>query len=140
MLPDVRYDGTSNNHHKNSSGKNATVGGNFINNNNANDNNGVKINLPSLVNLGILTPATSPKQQPQPNNQQTATPTLSPANGQGTAGSDNNNSTLPLTPISPNMSKNVNFSTSNSKANGIGNGIVATIAAITETNIMSEDT
>lgn len=48
--------------------------------------------LPSLVNLGILTPATSPKQQPINQLMQ-----------------NNNDVILPLTPISPNMSKNVNF-------------------------------
>lgn len=48
--------------------------------------------LPSLVNLGILTPATSPKQQPINQLMQ-----------------NSNDVILPLTPISPNMSKNVNF-------------------------------
>jgi len=49
--------------------------------------------IPSLVNLGgILTPATSPKQQPINHLMQ-----------------NNNDVILPLTPISPNMSKNMNF-------------------------------
>uniref|UniRef100_A0A1B0GLC9 C2H2-type domain-containing protein n=1 Tax=Lutzomyia longipalpis TaxID=7200 RepID=A0A1B0GLC9_LUTLO len=75
-----------------------------------------KMNLPGLVNLGILTPATSPKPHTQLPTQSTVTmpqPTsapsqsvsqTSPANGAtGTA------ELLPLTPISPNMS--VNFTT-----------------------------
>lgn len=65
--------------------------------------NGAKINLPSLVNLGILTPATSPKQHTQ------LTPQISPnhtiassANSANNKNNNNNNeNSLPLTPISP---------------------------------------
>lgn len=72
----------------------------------------VKMTLPSLMNLGILTPATSPSQQhqQQQQNQQSVIQSL-------TINSDDSGissgGTMPLTPISPNMSKNINFVTSN---------------------------
>ncbi|GAB0090510.1 uncharacterized protein DMENIID0001_052460 [Sergentomyia squamirostris] len=80
-----------------------------------------KMSLPSLVNLGILTPATSPKPLTQlptqasvAQQQQSPQQSISVGQQSSQASSSANGNTvtaelLPLTPISPNMS--VNFST-----------------------------
>lgn len=64
------------------------------------------------VNLGILTPATSPKQQPL-----LTSPNHILSNG------SSDDVTLPLTPISPNINKTLNFSgkTNNPNTNHINN-------------------
>lgn len=134
MFPDTRYD---NNNIKTSPGK---LVANSSATNGITDNNGsVKISLPSLVNLGILTPATSPKQQQiQPNNAQATTSPTQTLNsgGAGGGGSDNNNtSTLPLTPISPSSSKSVNFA-----ANGNGSNNNDSVTTISDSNLNTEDT
>ncbi|XP_031631670.1 beclin-1-like protein A isoform X2 [Contarinia nasturtii] len=101
------------------SAANGTSNGNIIvttttaiqNQSNADDTNGngTKMNLPSLVNLGILTPATSPKQHTQLTPQ--ISPNHTPASNANNANSNNNcninnnnnnnENSLPLTPISP---------------------------------------
>ncbi|XP_059621635.1 transcriptional activator GLI3 isoform X2 [Phlebotomus argentipes] len=77
-----------------------------------------KMSLPGLVNLGILTPATSPKplsQLPtqssvaQPQQQQLSVPSQQTGQATTTATATVTAELLPLTPISPNMS--VNFTT-----------------------------
>lgn len=105
--------------------KSATITNGVLNENGAS----VKISLPSLVNLGILTPATSPKQHQHTTALQTSPPVQILSNG----GSDNNNSTLPLTPVSPHTTNAVTFVSAN------GNGSDS-ITAITDGNLLSEDT
>lgn len=95
--------------HKTSSGKNNILFGTSNSNGNTDETNGIKSNLPSLVNLGILTPATSPKA----NNSQTNNKNNNSSNN---SNSGNDGGTLPLTPISPNMSKNINFINNNNNS------------------------
>lgn len=98
----------------NSSATNGTSNGNIImstttaaisnaSNIDETNGNGAKITLPSLVNLGILTPATSPKQHTQLTPQ--ISPNHTPASNANCANSNSNNNnnenSLPLTPISP---------------------------------------
>lgn len=90
------------------------------------ENSSGKINLP-LVNLGILTPATSPKQQTQLASQISPNHTSPTTNNNinnnnnhnhntNTNGT-NDNGTLPLTPISPNRNKNFNNNNTNTANN-----------------------
>lgn len=110
--------------------------------------NGAKINLPSLVNvnLGILTPATSPKQHTQLTPQ--ISPNHTPTSNVNNANNNNNNeSSLPLTPISP-LNKTFNGTASvsivnatnnnNSSSPNLNNGLLAN--SITADGSMTEDT
>lgn len=122
--------------------------------------NGSKINLPSLVNLGILTPATSPKQHTQLTPQ--ISPNHTPASNASNANNHNNNhhhhhnnhnsnneSSLPLTPISP-LNKSFNGTASANIANATNNNNNATSPnlnshgllanSITADGSMTEDT
>lgn len=141
-LISIKTKAASNNN--NGAGTSSAAGG--LNKHNSNDRlmeldaNGVKTNLPSLVNLGILTPATSPKHHQAPLTPQTPTNghqvgnhhhnnhhttannhhhsqlhSQSSLNGQHFT--TNNDHLLPLTPISPNMSKNVHFTNNNNNNN-----------------------
>lgn len=88
---------------------------------NSDENSSGKINLP-LVNLGILTPATSPKQQTQlasqisPNH---TSPTTNNINNNHNHNTNTNgtNDNGPLTPISPNLNKNFNNNNTNTANN-----------------------
>ncbi|XP_055324250.1 transcription factor mef2A isoform X2 [Sitodiplosis mosellana] len=117
--------------------------------------NGAKINLPSLVNLGILTPATSPKQHTQltPQISPNHTPASNTNNATNNNSSNNNNnnnneSTLPLTPISP-LNKTFNGAASvsignttsnnnNTTSPNLNNGHLA--SSITADGSLTEDT
>lgn len=84
--------------------------------------NSSKISLPGLVNLGILTP-TSPKIQQQHSFQQQQQPTHLNSNGNGNSGNNQGNQdNLPLTPISPNVSKSGNVSYLTATAATAGGG------------------
>lgn len=116
--------------------------------------NGAKINLPSLVNLGILTPATSPKQHIQltpqisPNHTPASNATNNNNNINNNHNNNNNENSLPLTPISP-LNKTFNGSASvsigntttnnnNATSPNLNNGILTN--SITTDGSLTEDT
>lgn len=106
---------------------------------NSDENSSGKINLP-LVNLGILTPATSPKQQTQLASQ--ISPNPSPTTINNNNNNINDNATLPLTiknfnnnntNTAKNNNLNLNSHVSNKAQHLNTNGLVGSaIIAVTE--------
>lgn len=99
-----------------------------------------KINLPSLVNFGILTPATSPKQQAtsQISPNQMSTTTTSSANSNSS--NESTATTLPLTPISPNMNKTLKFNNNNNNISNNNNNNSTTTNNNSKTNCTNSQT